>query len=73
MKCQKFQKIIHEGIERANQKAISKAQKIIKSTILPNQFSTDTEELTPTLKLKRKIITQKYQAEIEAMYLDPKM
>lgn len=58
--CPELKKIIHEGIEVANKKAISNAQKVHKFTILPNEFSIDGGEFTPTLKLKRKIINQKY-------------
>jgi long-chain acyl-CoA synthetase len=35
---------------------------------LPNEWSIDSGELTPTGKMKRKIITEKYDAEIEKMY-----
>jgi long-chain acyl-CoA synthetase len=37
-------------------------------TILPRDFSQETGELTPTLKVKRKACTQKYKAQIDAMY-----
>jgi long-chain acyl-CoA synthetase len=37
-------------------------------TILPRDFSQETGELTPTLKVKRKFCTQKYKAQIDAMY-----
>ena len=56
IQCPNLQKIIHDGIELANEKAISKAQRIIKFKILPLEFSVDNGTLTPTLKLKRKII-----------------
>lgn len=68
MGCEVVKKIIQEGIEAANKKAISNAQRVQKFTILNTEFSVDTGELTPTLKLKRKIINQKYEAEINSMY-----
>jgi long-subunit acyl-CoA synthetase (AMP-forming) len=37
-------------------------------TILPSEFSIEGGELTPTLKLKRKIINQKYESQINQMY-----
>ena len=36
--------------------------------MLPRQFGIDTGELTPTLKVKRKVVKQNFAAEIEAMY-----
>jgi len=73
MKCEKMKKIIEEGIEKANEKAISKAQRIVKYTILPHEFSIDGGQLTPTMKLKRKVINDLYKVEIESLYIDPKL
>ncbi len=73
VKCQVLRKIIGEGMEATNAKAISRAQKVTKFTILPVEFSIDGGELTPTLKLKRKVINDKYKMEIEALYVDPKL
>jgi long-chain acyl-CoA synthetase len=36
--------------------------------LLDTQLSAEDEELTPTMKLKRKLVEQKYNANIEAMY-----
>ncbi|MGD8898248.1 MAG: hypothetical protein PVJ73_19625, partial [Acidobacteriota bacterium] len=48
--------------------AIAKYEKIKKITVLPNEFSQETGELTPTLKVKRRVIAQKYAELIERMY-----
>lgn len=43
-------------------------EKVKKFVLLPDEFTIETGELTPTLKPKRKIIQQKYQSEIDQMY-----
>lgn len=45
-------------------------EKIKKFRILPDEFSQDTGEITPTMKLKRKFISEKYKDIIEEMYRD---
>lgn len=59
---------MQEGIDRANEKAISKAQRIIKFHILNDEFSIANGVLTPTLKVKRKEVYKKFNKEIESMY-----
>jgi len=39
-----------------------------KFTLLENEFSQENEELTPTLKLRRKVILEHYKKEVEGMY-----
>jgi long-chain-fatty-acid--CoA ligase ACSBG len=46
----------------------SNAAKIQKFTILPRDFSVETNELTSTLKLKRSVVDKKYKDAIDAMY-----
>jgi len=43
-------------------------EKLKKFVLLPNEFTIETGELTPTLKMKRKIIVEKYKQEIEQLY-----
>jgi long-chain acyl-CoA synthetase len=44
------------------------AERVKKWTVLGDEWLPDSDELTPTSKLKRRIIGEKYAAEIEAMY-----
>ena len=38
--------------------------------LVPEEWSLDTGELTPSLKLKRRVIVEKYAPEIAALYAD---
>ncbi|KHN53349.1 AMP-dependent synthetase/ligase [Pectobacterium fontis] len=55
---------------REMQKELSRVEQVKKFTLLPMPFSMEKGELTPTLKLRRKIINQRYQLEIDAMYAE---
>lgn len=59
---------IQAGIDRTNQKATSRAQRIQKFALLPADFSIPTGELGPTMKVKRKVVEQKYSEIIEKLY-----
>jgi len=58
---------INEEIEKIN-KNLSKIEKIKKYFIIKEQFSIENGMLTPTLKLKRYKIIQKYKNELEKLY-----
>jgi long-chain-fatty-acid--CoA ligase ACSBG len=70
--CDKIKFYVQKCIDEVNKKAVSRAQLVRKWTILPNEFSIDGGELTPTLKIKRKFVSQKYSKIIDTMYSDPK-
>lgn len=53
--------------ERCNPK-LARYQTIKKFEILPNPFSIDGGEMTPSLKVKRNVVAKKYQDVIEKMY-----
>jgi long-chain-fatty-acid--CoA ligase ACSBG len=70
--CEKVKLYIQKANDEVNKKAVSRAQLVRKWTILPKEFSFEGGELTPTLKIKRKVVAQKYAKIIEKMYLDSK-
>jgi len=55
------------GVEAANAQ-LSRVEQIKKFRVIPGEWEPGGEELTPTMKLKRKPIAEKYADEIEALY-----
>ncbi len=66
-KCPKFKAYFQKKLDEVNA-TFARVQTIKKFTILPDEFSVEGDELTPTMKLKRRIINTKYAKEIENMY-----
>ena len=60
---------VARGVEIANSQ-LSRVEQIKRFTILPVDWGPGCEELTPTMKLKRKPIHARYTAEIDALYAD---
>lgn len=60
-------KLIHESIKQYNQQ-FSPVEQIKRFVLLPEEWSVEKRELTPTLKLKRKVILEKYADQIESIY-----
>lgn len=60
---------LQQAIDQANAQ-LARVEQVKKFAILPRPFAIDTGELTPTLKLKRKIVAQNFAREIDAMYAD---
>ncbi|HVM20713.1 MAG TPA: long-chain fatty acid--CoA ligase [Egibacteraceae bacterium] len=58
---------INKAVEHAN-KAVSRAESIRKYEILPTDFTIEGGELTPTLKVKRNVVHDRYQEKIEELY-----
>jgi long-subunit acyl-CoA synthetase (AMP-forming) len=59
--------LVAKGIEEANAH-LSRVEQVKRWRTLPTDWLPDSDELTPTMKLKRKPIHAKYAAEIEALY-----
>ncbi len=58
---------IQTGVDSANAK-MARVEQIKKFTVLPSDWQPGGDELTPTMKLKRKPISEKYETEIEDLY-----
>ena len=60
---------VQKAIEEVNQHCAS-YESIKKFRIVPDDFTQETGELTPTLKVKRKVVTEKYRSLIDEMYAE---
>ena len=61
------QELVQAEMDRVNAK-FTRVEQIKKFFLLDRQLSAEDEELTPTMKLKRKLVERKYADQIEAMY-----
>ena len=68
-----LKKFINGEIKKANEKAISRAHHVRKWNFIPGDFTIEGGELTPTLKLKRRVTADKFSDVIENLYQDPKL
>jgi long-chain acyl-CoA synthetase len=64
---QKVRDTVQAAVDHANAK-LSRVEQIKKFTILPEQWEPGGDELTPTMKLKRKPIDDKYADQIKTLY-----
>ena len=60
---------VQKAVDQVNA-TLAKVETIKKFTILPRVFTVETGELTPSLKVKRRIVAKNFSDEIEAMYAD---
>jgi long-chain acyl-CoA synthetase len=59
--------LVQHAVDAVNSK-VARVEQIKKFTILPQDLTQETGELTPTLKVKRNIVNEKYASEFDAMY-----
>jgi long-chain acyl-CoA synthetase len=63
--------LIEQGVDAVN-KRVGNWEAIKYFTLLPRAFSEEAGEITPTLKIKRKFVAQRYAEQIESMYAGKK-
>ena len=61
---------LYQEIVDALNRELAQFERIKRITILPREFSMETGELTPSLKVKRKIVEQNWREEIEGLYAE---
>ena len=60
---------VGEAVAAANER-LARVQQVKRWRLLPVEWAAESEELTPTLKLKRRIVHAKYADDIDALYAD---
>ena len=66
---EKVKSLIQGELDRFNQN-LDRQEKIRRFVLLPRDFTIDADEITPSLKVKRKVIDKKYKDVIDSMYVD---
>lgn len=67
VKHAKIQALVQKMVDELNSHLAS-YETIKRFKILPNEFSVDTGEITPSLKVRRRFCAEKYKTELDALY-----
>jgi long-chain acyl-CoA synthetase len=59
---------LYEELVNGINRDLSQFERIKKFALLPREFSIDSGELTPTLKVKRRVVEEKWKDVIEGLY-----
>jgi long-chain acyl-CoA synthetase len=59
--------MLSEAVERANAR-LSRPEQVKRFEVLPTEWTAESEELTPTLKLKRRVVSSKYSDVLDRLY-----
>jgi len=64
-----LRRLFHERLHKFN-RALSDVEAIVAFTLVARPFTQEAGELTPTMKLRRRVVQEHYQEQIDAMYRD---
>jgi long-chain acyl-CoA synthetase len=67
VKDEKVQRLYHDLVQKYNQ-GFAQWEQVKKFVLLPEQWTVETGEMTPTMKVKRKVISENNKAIIEGLY-----
>jgi long-chain acyl-CoA synthetase len=59
--------LVQQSVDAANER-LSRPEQVKKWELLPTEWTAESEELTPTLKLKRRVVHAKYQDVLDRLY-----
>ena len=59
--------IIQEHLDKINEK-FARVEQVKKFEILPHDLSQETGELTPTMKVKRNVVADKFEQDVDELY-----
>ena len=62
-----MRQLLQEHLDQVNEK-FARVEQVKKFEILPHDLSQEGGELTPTLKVKRNVVADKYEQEVDALY-----
>jgi long-chain acyl-CoA synthetase len=60
---------IQEEVDKANE-SLAQFEKVKKFVLLPKEWTVESGELTPSLKMKRRVILENYKDLIESLYIE---
>jgi long-subunit acyl-CoA synthetase (AMP-forming) len=64
---EKFLGFLQRQIDAVNAR-LARVQAVKKFKVIPHEFTIEGGELTPTMKVRRKVVTEKYRVDIEKLY-----
>jgi long-chain acyl-CoA synthetase len=67
VKNEQVRALVQEAVDTVNSK-VARVEEVKKFTILPHDLTQETGELTPTLKVKRNVVYDKYADVLDALY-----
>lgn len=68
--CPRLRQYLKTKVDEVN-KALARSETIKKFEILSSDFDVESGELTPTMKIRRRVVAEKYGEEIEQLYSEP--
>ena len=68
-RCPAILEDLQAHVDAAVNPQFARVEHVRRFAVLPRELTIDAGELTPTLKIKRKVVEQRYQEAIEAMYV----
>jgi long-chain acyl-CoA synthetase len=67
---EQVKQLVQQELDRANSK-YAQVEQVKRFTILDHDLSQETGELTPTLKVKRRVVMERYAGVIDELYAQP--